>query len=104
MAEETQGEDGPGYLDLKDLPPKWQRYFEHPDPCPETLEPMPYLIHPPGRNAATRSWIDFRDRTVLPMIEVHPDDANLPRFLARAEEILAWREKIRPEERFWKPD
>jgi hypothetical protein len=104
MAEDTQDGTGCAFLDLTGLTPKQRRYFEHPDPCPDLSEPLPYLIHPPSRSAATRRWLDFRDRTVLPMIKVHPEDANLPRFLAQVEAILAWREKIVPEERFWKPD
>jgi hypothetical protein len=97
-------QDNQVFFDLAGLSPKQRLYFEHPDPCPDISEPLSYLIHPPGRNAATRSWLDFRDRTLLPMIAARPEDANLPRFLARVEAILAWRENIRPEERFWKPD
>ncbi len=104
MAEDKQDEDGDHFLDLTGLPRRQRLYFEHPDPCPDVSGPMSYLIHPPSRSAATRSWHDFRDRTLLPMIAARPEDTNLPRFLARVETILAWREQIPEEDRFWKPD
>jgi hypothetical protein len=79
-------------------------YLQHPDECPELIGVLPYLIHPPSRLGSTAAWISFRDRTVLPMLRQQPDDPNLPNFLARIEEILAWRAAITPEHRFWKPD
>ncbi len=64
--------------------------------------PLPYLIHPPSKLAATSSWLEFRDKTLLPMIQHSPDDPNLPNFLRQAERILAWRATVPPENRFWK--
>ena len=79
-------------------------YLQHPDDCPELIGPLDYLIHPPSRLGSTAAWISFRDRTVLPMMRHRPDDPNLPKFLARIEEILAWRAGIPAEKRFWKAD
>ena len=83
---------------------KIQLLTAHPDECPETIGTLPYLIHPPSRIASTARWMKFRDRTLLPMIEVMPDDLNLPLFLAQTEKILAWRAAIPAADRFWKPD
>ncbi len=83
---------------------KAQLYLEHPGESPDLDGPLDYLIHPPSKLAATQSWIDFRDRTLLPLIAARPDDRHLPLFLARAEAVLAWRAGIAPEDRFWKAD
>jgi hypothetical protein len=37
----------------------------------------------------------------LPLIEHKPDGPNLPNFLRRVEEILAWREAVPAEHWFW---
>jgi hypothetical protein len=77
----------------------------HPDETPADLEgALPYLIHPPGKFSATARFIDFRDRTVRPMIEQNPADPNLPRFLAQVEAVLAWRASVPAEDRFWRAD
>ena len=81
---------------------KARLYLDHPDECPEITGPLPYLIHPPGKLAATSSWLDFRDKTLLPIIAHMPDDPNLPNFLRQTERILAWRSTVPPEDRFWK--
>ncbi len=81
---------------------KVSRYIEHPDECPELAGPLPYLIHPPSKLAATSSWLGFRDNTLLPMIRQSPNDPDLPNFLKQAERILAWRATVPPENRFWK--
>jgi hypothetical protein len=79
-------------------------YLQHPDETPELIGTLPYLIHPPSRLSATASWIAFRDRTLLPMIQSDPADPNLPNFLAQVQLILAWRATVSRERRFWKPD
>jgi len=56
-------------------------YAAHPSACPEINGPLPYLIHPPGELSSTARWIDFRDRTLLPMMRSFPDDKELPKFL-----------------------
>jgi hypothetical protein len=81
---------------------KARMYLEHPDECPKLIGTLPYLIHPPGRLSATASWLRFRDKTLLPMIQHRPDDPNLPNFLRQVESILAWRATIAAEDRFWK--
>ena len=79
-------------------------YLEHPDQSPEIIGVLPYLIHPPSRSSSTAAWMAFRDRTLLPMIRHRPDDPNLPNFLRQVELVLAWRDTIPVEARFWKPD
>jgi len=81
---------------------KARLYLEHPDESPELAGRLPYLIHPPGKLSTTDSWMRFRDKTLLPMIERCPDDANLPNFLRQVEIILAWRATVPSEDRFWK--
>ena len=81
---------------------KARLFLEHPHESPEIIGPLPYLIHPPGRFSATDSWIRFRDKTLLPMMQDSPDDPNLPNFLRQVEIILAWRETVSPEDRFWR--
>jgi hypothetical protein len=63
---------------------------------------LDYLIHPPSKLSSTARWIDFRDRTLLPMMAGKSDDPNLPNFLKQVEAILAWRATIAEEDRFWK--
>jgi len=79
-------------------------YLQHPDECPELIGVLPYLIHPPSRLSSTASWIFFRDKTVLPMLQQRPEDPNLPNFLKQIEAILTWRASVPAEDRFWKPD
>lgn len=83
---------------------KIQVLLEHPDESPETVGSLPYLIHPPGKLSSTARWVEFRDRTLRPLIASRPDDPNLPRFLEQTEKILAWRATIAPERRIWKAD
>jgi len=87
-----------------DAEEKAERYLQHPDEAPEISGGLPYLIHPPSRLASTAAWLRFRDRTLLPAMQLRPDDPNLPRFLAQVEVVLAWRATIPPEKRFWRPD
>jgi hypothetical protein len=88
------------------LPPDPERkarlFLEHPQESPEIIGTLPYLIHPPGRFSATDSWIRFRDRTLLPMMQDDPEDPNLPNFLRQVERILAWRATVPKEDRFWR--
>jgi hypothetical protein len=79
-------------------------YLEHPDESPDLIGVLPYLIHPPAELSSTASWVSFRDKTLVPMIQHRPDDPNLPNFLKQVEAILAWRADIAPEDRFWKSD
>ena len=82
---------------------KWSLYLQHPDESPEWIGRHDlYLIHPPSRLASTASWIAFRDKTVLPLMRMHPDDPNAANFLKQVETILAWRAAIPPEDHFWK--
>ncbi len=81
-----------------------QLLLQHPDESPEVDGILPYLIHPPSRLSTTASWISFRDRTLIPLIQQRPDDPNLPKFLQQAEAVLAWRATVPPEDRFWKAD
>jgi len=81
---------------------KARLFLEHPDKPPELIGTLLYLIHPPGKLSTTASWLRFRDKTLLPMIEHRPDDPNLPKFLRQVEAILAWRATVPPQDRFWK--
>lgn len=83
---------------------KVQVLMEHPDESPEIVGALPYLIHPPSKLASTERWRDFRDRTLLPLIEARPENPHLPLFLAQAEKVLAWRETIPPERCIWTAD
>jgi hypothetical protein len=76
--------------------------LEHPHGTPELIGTLPYLIDPPGNFSSTASWIRFREKTLLPMMQDSPDDPNLPNFLRQVEIILAWRETVSPEDRFWR--
>ncbi len=82
---------------------KAELYLQHPDETPDLIGVLPYLIHPPSRLSSTGAWLSFRDKTLLPMIQHLPDDLNLPNFLKQVETILAWRIKVEPDDRFWKP-
>jgi hypothetical protein len=81
---------------------KARLYLEHPDESPQLIEPLAYLIDPPGRLSPTQSWIRFRDETLVPMMAKRPDDPNLTSFLRQAEAVLAWRATVRAEDRFWR--
>jgi hypothetical protein len=83
---------------------KAELYMLHPDECPKLIGVLPYLIHPPSKLSSTASWIFFRDKTVLPMLQRRPEDPNLLNFLKQIEAILTWRASVSAEERFWKPD
>ncbi|MCP3385960.1 hypothetical protein NLM31_36790 [Bradyrhizobium sp. CCGUVB4N] len=82
-----------------------QLFLQHPHNCPDDCpDPLDYLIHPPGTFSPTARWLEFRDETLLPMMNERPDDRNLPLFLRQVERVLAYRAAISPEERFWKVD
>ena len=87
---------------LLDRERKARLYLEHPDESPKMVGILPYLIHPPGKLSATASWLRFRDKTLLPMMERRPDDPNLRNFLTQVERILGWRAAVPAEDRFWK--
>ena len=99
---------GPPPPTADDQRPELQRrsalYLERPDECPELVGVLPHLIHPPGKLSATASWIRFRDKTLLPLIQDRQDDPNLPNFLKQAEAVLAWRASIDPGYQSWSPD
>jgi hypothetical protein len=79
--------------------------LQHPCTSPDTNARMgPYLICGPSAFSSTARWIEFRDDTLLPMIEHHPGDAFLADYARQIEKILAWRAAIPPEQRFWKAE
>ena len=79
--------------------------LHHTQGSPDELLGTPlYLLHPPSRLAPTASWIEYRDETLLPMIEYRPDDPDLPNYVVQVAKVLAWRPTVSPEDRFWKPD
>ena len=79
--------------------------LHHPEGSPSELLGDPdYLLHPPSRLAPTAAWIDYREDTLLGMIETRPDDPDLPNYLVQVEKVLAWRPTVGAEDRFWKPD
>ncbi len=88
----------------RDAGDRIQVLLEHPDESPEIVGNLDYLIHPPSRLSSTARWLEFRDRTLRPLIASRPEDPNLPRFLQQTEKILAWRATIAPERRIWKAD
>jgi hypothetical protein len=61
----------------------------HPEPD-DLTGPLPYL-YPPSKLSSTARWIAFRDKTLLPMMRMYPDDENLPKFLRQVQAVLAWR-------------
>jgi hypothetical protein len=85
-------------------PSKAELYAAHPSACPEIDGPLPYLIHPPSELSSTARWIEFRDRTLLPMMKMWTDDAQLPKFLRQVELILFWRSGVPVEQRLWRSD
>ena len=93
-----------------ELPPGHDRrkcwlLLHHPQGSPDELMGTPlYLLHPPSRLAPTASWIEYRDETLLPMIEYQPDDPDLPNYVVQVAKVLAWRPTVSAEDRFWKPD
>lgn len=87
-----------------DCPGREALYLAHPDEAPEPSRPLPYLIHPPSRLSSSAIWRRYRDETLRPLVAATPDDVDLPRFLACADTVLAWREQVEPSARFWKPD
>jgi hypothetical protein len=83
---------------------RWPGFFDHPNESPEIIGVLPYLIHPPFRTHSTASWIAFRDKALLPMMQQRPNDPNLPNFLKQVEAILTWRAGVSPQDRFWRAD
>lgn len=81
-----------------------QLYLQHPEPCPDIVGALPYLIHPPGRLSRTSSWLRFRDETLVPLMRQRPDDTNLAAFLRQAEAVLVWRAGLCPEQHFWRAE
>lgn len=81
-----------------------QLYLKHPEPCPDIVGALPYLIHPPGRLSRTSSWLRFREETLVPLMRQQPGDANLAAFLRQAEAVLVWRAGLCPEQHFWRAE
>lgn len=46
--------------------------------------------------------LEPQDKTVRPLMRMHPDDPNAANLLKQIEAILAWRATIPPENHFWK--
>jgi len=79
--------------------------LEHPPTSPDHFPtPLSGLVDPPSPMASSAKLRDFRDRCAIPMMRSRPDDPNWPAFLQQVDIVLAWRETIPPEDRFWKPD
>src|SRR5581483_868885 len=79
--------------------------MQHPHTTPTTGARMgPYLICGPSAFSSTARWLAFRDETLDPMIACHPDDPFLKDYRRQVEAVLAWRDAIPPEQRFWKAD
>ena len=83
---------------------KLAAFLAHPDDGPDVAFTGDYLIHPPTRLSATSRWIAFRDRTVIPLLDLRPDDLWLRAMARQIEAILAWRKAQPPADRFWKAD
>lgn len=81
-----------------------QLYLQHPEPCPDIVGALPYLIDPPGKLSRTSSWLRFRDATLVPLMRQRPDDANLTAFMRQSEAVLAWRASLSPEQHFWRAE
>jgi hypothetical protein len=62
------------------------------------------LIHPPTQLSSTAAWMEFRDKTLLPLNRERPEDVNIHNFLNQVKIILAWREHVPHEDRFWRAD
>ena len=86
------------------LPRKWQLYFQQPSGTPDVFPaPLGGLYENPDSLASTARWQAYRDMLER-FAEMHPDDPNFPVMVAAAEDLLAWREAIALEDRFWTPD
>jgi hypothetical protein len=84
------------------MPSMWRRYFEQPDGMPDGVHPRPPLlmcINPPSRIASSATWRHFRDD--MAEASDHPYYAAL---VVAVDDLLAWREAVPADERFWKPD
>ena len=79
-------------------------YLRHPEDEPEPVGVRNYLIHPPSKLSSTAAWMDFRDKTLLPLNRDRPEDVNIQNFLNQVKVILAWREDVPHEYRFWRAD
>ena len=80
--------------------------LQHPCPAPDPgrlHRPIGLLIEPPGRLSSTRSWRQFRDEMVL-LLRARPSDPTVPLYLDAADTIIAWRDTVPPEGRFWAED
>ncbi|MGE0280208.1 MAG: hypothetical protein AB7P20_06290 [Rhizobiaceae bacterium] len=85
---------------LVDAPPMTRRskinlIWEHPKPSPDHFtRPLPYLIDCPSKMASSGKFLRFRDRTLVPLMQTHPDDPDLAKLLECVEAVLAWRATI----------
>lgn len=79
-------------------------FWYHPTASVEAPpKPGRLCFNPPSRTASTAAWIRFRSE-LQTMIKDDPQDPEWPLYLARADEILAWRELIPAKHRFWRSD
>ena len=84
------------------MPRKWRLYFRSPSGTPERLPgKVMYMINDPGVLGSTRKWQHFRDDMAARAVAV-PEDPNFAAYVAAADELLAWRGKIAPEDEFWR--
>jgi hypothetical protein len=79
-------------------------YLQHPEEDPEPVGVRNYLIHPPSKLSSTARWIEFRDKTLLPLNRDRPEDVYIQNFLNQVAIILAWRDGVPQEDRFWRAD
>lgn len=88
---------------LAHMPPKWRRYFLQPSGTPDRYPaPVSYCINPPSHRAPTEKWQRFR-ADMAARAEARPDDPNFAAIVETVDALLAWREAVPVDERFWQP-
>ena len=83
-------------------------HLRHPSPTPdinsyEAPKTFGYRLGNPGRFHSSAIWRQYC-KDLDDGAERHPGDETFPAYKRTAELVLAWREKIRPEDRYWRPD
>jgi len=82
------------------------RLLEHPrcSPCFRHLRRRTGLqIEPPSRWGSDDSWHRFRHELEA-LLQHHRDDPSLPHYIAAADQVIAWRDTVPPQDRFWAAD
>ena len=82
------------------------RLLEHPrgTPCPGQRRQRTGLqIEPPSRWGSNDSWHHFR-RELEALLQHHRDDPTLQHYIAAADQVIAWRDTVPPQDRFWATD